>query len=93
MNNSINITEDNYFDIAEAIHTVLTLWHDGSYGYVLLCRSQFRPGMSWSEEVVEKENEYYNEVESLLLDDNGNFKSYDLIEELLNNLNDFIEER
>lgn len=88
----IVIDDDNYFEIAEAIHTVLTLWHDGSYGYELLCRSQFEPSMSWSESTVIDENEYYGEVNALVESSDGKFLGYDEIEKLLDTLNEFIDE-
>lgn len=88
---SIKIDRDNYFDIAEALHSVLTLWHDGKFGYELLCRSQFRPGMGYRESDVENENEFYHEIESLLLDKNKKFKSYDKIEKLMDKLNKFVD--
>lgn len=57
---------DNYFDQSEAVHCFLTLNHEGqsSKKYELLCRSEFKPGHSWSESRVESENEFYSEVES-----------------------------
>ena len=64
MKTSLNVTTENYFDIAEALHAWLSLNHEGQWSetYKLLCRSQFRPGASWSESRVEAENEYYPEI-------------------------------
>lgn len=86
--NTIKITNDNYFDIAEALHTVLTLWHDGKHGYVVLCKSQFKPGPGWSESDVERENEYFYDIEAMVKDNQG----YDDIEKLMDELNDFIND-
>lgn len=88
---NIKIDDENYFDIAEAIHTVLTLWHDGKHGYVLLCRSKFKPGMAWNENKVISENEYYNEVNSLVENKSGEFLGYSEIEKLQNRLEYFLE--
>ena len=85
------IDDDNYFEIAEAIHTVLTLWHDGRFGYELLCRSQFKPSPSWYEQNVIDENEFYDDVNSLVESSDGKFLGYDEIEILLDNLNEFID--
>jgi len=84
---NITIDNDNYFDIAEALHAVLNLWHDGGKGYEVLCKSQFNPGMAWSEGIVEQENPYFYEVESLV----NNKQGYDEIEKLMDNLNEFID--
>lgn len=63
----IEVNEDNYFDVAEALHACLIAWHGGQWSetYRLLCRSKFKPGMAWSESLVEQENEYYAEIEEL----------------------------
>ena len=62
---------ENYFDQAEALHTVLTLWHEGQHStkYRLLSLSKFSPGPMWSESEVEKENIFYSEIESWKDDD------------------------
>lgn len=86
---NIEINEENYFDIAEALHAVLSLWHDGKEGYRVLCKSQFKPGIMWSESKVEIENNYFNEVESLV----NNNQGYDEIEKLMDNLNEFIDNK
>lgn len=88
---NIEINEDNYFEIGEALHTVLTLWHDGGRGYELLCRSQYRPGLGYSESEVEENNEYFAEIENLLTDENGKFTSYDEIEKLMDKLDEYLE--
>jgi hypothetical protein len=64
----IDINSENYFEVYEAIHTALTLWHGGqdSEEYRLLSRSEFSPGHSWSESDVEENNEYYSEIEELI---------------------------
>lgn len=85
----IEVTEDNYFDIAEALHAVLTVWHDGGRGYALLCRSQFKPGMGWSESNVEEENEYYAEIEELY-EKGTNFEA---MEYLLDEIDAFLDNR
>jgi hypothetical protein len=87
----IEINEENYFDIAEASHAVMTLWHDGKYGYVILCKSQFRPGPVWRESNVENENDYFHIIESMVVDGMGKFKGYDEIDNLIDELNEFIE--
>lgn len=87
----ITVNEENYFEIAEAIHTVLTLWHDGKHGYVLLCRSHFRPGMGWRETDVIAENEYYSEVNALVESEDGKFLGYSRIEKLLDEVNEFVD--
>lgn len=58
------IDGDNYFDYAEALHTWLSLNHEGqsSRKYELLSQSLFSPGAGYSEERVENENPYYNEI-------------------------------
>jgi hypothetical protein len=84
---NITIDNDNYFDIAEALHAVLNLWHDGGKGYEVLSKSQFIPGMAWRESIVERENPYFHEVESLV----NNKQGYDEIEKLMDNLNDFMD--
>jgi|688.fasta_scaffold114122_6 hypothetical protein len=68
----MKVDSDNYFDVAEALHAVLTLWHGGQYSetYALLCRSQFKPGMAWSESSVEEENPYFEEIEALAKENN-----------------------
>ena len=62
--NQLIIDDENCFDIAEAIHAWLTLWHNGisSKEYECLCRSQFKPGPLWSETSVENENIYFDEI-------------------------------
>ncbi len=79
----LKIDNDNYFEVAEAIHAWLTLNHEGqaSDTYRMLCQSEFKPGMLWSESDVELENEYYPEI---------NDKN---IESLFNQLTDFLNER
>jgi len=78
---------ENYFDQAEALHTVLTLWHEGqaSKKYELLCRSQFKPAPSWSESRVEIENEFFPEIESWKDDDSK-------LETLMNEIVQYLEE-
>jgi hypothetical protein len=71
INSPIDIDEDNIFNISEALHTVLTLHHEGqsSKKYELLSMSPFNPSPMWSESRVEKENHYFQEIESLSEDD------------------------
>jgi hypothetical protein len=59
--NTIIVTKDNYFEIAEAIHCWLSLNHEGqsSHTYWLLCQSKFKPGAVWSEQRVTEDNEYF----------------------------------
>lgn len=85
----IVITEDNYFDVAEALHAVLMLWHDGGRGYELLCRSEFKPGMAWSESRVEEENEYFSEIEELY-EKGTNFEA---MEKILDGINEYLSNR
>jgi hypothetical protein len=77
----MKIDSDNYFDVAEALHAVLNLWHGGQYSetYALLCRSKFKPGMAWSESQLEEENFYFHEIEELA--------KHNKIEELENIMN------
>ena len=79
----LKIDNDNYFDVAEALHCWLTLNHRGisSVEYYLLCKSEFKPGYFWSESQVETENYYYNEI------DDSNF------ERLFNELETFLENK
>ena len=84
----IEITHDNYFEIAEALHAVLTLWHDGKHGYAVLCKSQFKPGHGWRTSTVEEENYYFNDIESMV----NNHQGYGEIEKLMDDLNDFVNE-
>jgi hypothetical protein len=64
MDTMITVDQDNYFDVAEALHAWLSLNHEGQWSdtYRLLCRSQFKPGASWSESRVEAENPYFSEI-------------------------------
>ena len=82
MNKMIRVNQDNFFDIAEAIHAVLTMWHDGksSKSYSLLSQSQFKPSPMWSEYDVESENYYFPEIEQL-----ARTNKWDKIEELMDN--------
>ena len=59
-----DVNDDNYFDVAEAIHAFCILWHSGQNSelYSIFSQSEFKPGMAWSESVVEKENEFYSEL-------------------------------
>lgn len=72
----LQVDNENYFEIAEALHCYLTLNHRGLFSeeYELLCMSQFKPGSMWSETRCEEENVYYNEINE------NNFKR--LFEEL-----------
>ena len=88
----IEVNEENYFDIVEVLHSLLTQWHDGRRGYEILCKSQFRPGMGWSESDVE-EYECYQDVKDLIENDKGEFLGYDEIEKLMDNLNEFIDNK
>jgi hypothetical protein len=83
----IKIDNDNYFDIAEALHAVLILWHDGQYGYEVLCKSKFKPGMGWSESDVEESNEFFKNIESLVDKKQG----YNDISDLMDELNNFVD--
>lgn len=85
----IDVNEENYFEVAEALHAVLTLWHDGGRGYELLCRSEFRPGMGWSESTVEEENEYFAEIETLY--EKGT--NFDAMEKILDAIDEILKER
>lgn len=84
----IEVNEENYFDVAEALHAVLTLWHDGGRGYELLCRSEFKPGHGWSESRVEEENEYFAEIEALY-EKGTNFEA---MEKILDRIDEVLEE-
>jgi hypothetical protein len=58
------VTDENYFELAEAVHAWLSLNHEGQWSdtYRLLCRSKFNPGPMWSESRVESENPYFTEI-------------------------------
>lgn len=58
------IDNENYFEIAEALHCYYTLNHEGQASelYQALCESKFKPGMLWSETVVIAENSYFHEI-------------------------------
>ena len=58
------VTEDNFFDVAEAIHCYCSLNHSGQWSklYSILSQSEFKPGYGWSESRVEKDNDFYNEI-------------------------------
>jgi hypothetical protein len=88
--NEIEINEDNFFEIAEALHTVLILWHGGQYSqtYATLCQSKFSPGPCWSESDVEKENEFFSQIETM-----AEQKNYDGLENLMNRINEFVDNR
>lgn len=81
---------ENYFDQAEALHAVLTLWHGGQHSetYVLLCKSQFRPGVSWTISGVERENPYFSEIEEWVK--NGETEKLTL---LMEEIERFLEEK
>jgi hypothetical protein len=83
------LDKENYLDQAEALHTVLTLWHGGQYSetYVLLCKSQFRPGLFWSESEVERKNSYFQEIEEWAK--NGEI---DKLTQLMEEIEQFLEE-
>lgn len=55
------MTDCERFELAEALHCYLTLNHEGqsSFKYLLLCKSEFRPGPMWSESRCEIENDIY----------------------------------
>ena len=59
---NIEITEENRFDLYEAMHCYATLWHDGqsSVLYSILSQSEFHPGPFWSAGRVMHENPYYD---------------------------------
>jgi hypothetical protein len=80
------LDKENYFDQAESLHTVLTLWHEGQWStkYRLLCASQFKPGPMWNETQVELENQYFHEIESWRDDDKK-------LEKLMNEINEYLE--
>jgi hypothetical protein len=58
------ITQDHYFEIAEAIHCFASLNHSGQWSelYAVLCQSEFSPGVLWSETRCLADNEYVNEL-------------------------------
>lgn len=60
----MRVNEDNYFEVAEAIHCFCTLNHSGQTSelYSILSRSEFKPGAAWSETQVEQENYFYPEL-------------------------------
>lgn len=87
MNYTLLDTE-NYFEQAEALHAVLTLWHGGqaSKTYSLLCQSQFKLGMAWSESQVEEENSYFSQIEAWA-EDNDDEK----LETLMTEINHYLD--
>lgn len=60
----ISVDEDNFFDVAEAIHAFCALNHTGqnSVLYSILSQSDFNPSPNWSETRVESENQHYIEL-------------------------------
>jgi hypothetical protein len=82
------LDKENYFDQAEALHTVLTLWHDGQWSetYALLCRSKFKPGPFWSESEVQKNNSYYQELEQWTSDN-----QIDKLRQLMDEIEHFLD--
>lgn len=64
----IDITDENRFELYEAMHCYATLNHSGQSSelYLVLSQSEFKPGALWSESRVIKDNPYYAE-----LDDNN----------------------
>lgn len=82
------LDKENYFDQVEALHTVLTLWHEGQWStkYRLLCQSQFKPGPMWSESQVEQENDFYSEIETWKNDDKK-------LELLMTEINHYLENK
>ena len=81
--NKIEINDDNYFDVAEAIHAFCSSWHNGQTSelYSILSQSQFEPGPLWSESRVELENDFYSELTE------ANISEY------FKSLNKFLDER
>lgn len=77
----VEINQDNYFEVAEAIHAFCGDWHSGQTSelYSILSQSEFHPGPLWSSEKVELENEIY----PLLTEDN--------VSELFGRLRTFLE--
>ena len=61
MMRKLTVTEDNYFEIAEAVHAFCSLWYGGMGCpmYSILSRSEFKPGPLWSGSRVEEENEFF----------------------------------
>jgi len=59
-----DVSRENYFEVAEALHCWLSLNHEGQFSetYKLLCRSRFNPGPLWSESRCETENAYVSEI-------------------------------
>jgi hypothetical protein len=60
----LTVNEENFFDIAEAIHCFATLNHEGQTSalYSILSQSEFRPGPLWSESRVMEENDWFHEL-------------------------------
>ena len=83
----LEIDEENYFELVEALYTWLVLNHSGqnSVEYELQCRIvdewKFNPGFLYSESKVEENNLYYEEINE------ENFEG------LFENLNTFLDER
>lgn len=65
------IDEENFSDMAEALHTWLTLNVDGksSLQYELLSASKFKPGSFWTEDRVINENDLFPYI------DDSNFET------------------
>ena len=59
-----DINEENYFEYAEAIYCFAVLNYGGQDCpmYSILSMSAFKPGPSWSESEVERENFHYCEI-------------------------------
>jgi len=73
INSIIELDEENIAYVAEALHAVLSLHHEGqnSKKYELLSMSPFKPSHFWSESKVEEENLFFQEIENLSDDDDA----------------------
>jgi hypothetical protein len=61
-------TQDNVFDVVEALHYFLSVSHEGQFStkYELLSLSPFNPGMLWSEsEYLAEPAPEYMEIETM----------------------------
>ena len=79
----MTIDSENVYYIAEAMHCFLTLNHEGqtSDKYGALCRSDFRPGRTWTETRCMATNDYFE----MINDDNWEQVNSDL-HSYLNNM-------
>lgn len=83
----LTVTESNYFEVAIALHTFLTVNHEGqgSTKYQLLSRSPFNPGPMFSESSYLEDNEDSEEYQAI------SAMTDEQLDSLLTELNDYLD--